>query len=81
MKKELVVNNSLQPQMLESGAQLPAAGTPDSVPTSAVLSKLDRERLVERGLVSVIEVEQDLPKAVRDVEPAPRRAPARGKSD
>lgn len=79
--KQRVINNSLQPQMLESGAQLPAAGTPGSEPTPAVLSKLDRERLVERGLVSVIEVEQDVREAAPDVEPAPRRAPARGKSD
>lgn len=81
MKTTRVVNNSLQPQMLDSGVQLPAAGTPDARPKDVVLSKGDHERLVERGVVSVIEVEAGAPAAAQEVEPAPRRAQVRAKSE
>ena len=81
-KKTRVINQSLQPQMLDSGVQLPAAGTPAAKPTDVVLSERDRERLVDRGVVAVIEVEEaEAPQAVPAAEqPAAKRAPAR-KSD
>lgn len=73
-----VINNSLQPQMLESGVQLGAAGTTGSSRTGVKLSAADRARLVEPGIVSVVEVEEPAPEtqkpeAQKEEGPAPKR--------
>jgi hypothetical protein len=58
---ERVINNTLQPIMLETGVILPAAGTPEAQPKDVEITDKDRKRYVERGLLSIIEAQQSQP--------------------
>lgn len=76
-----VINNSLQPEMLESGQQLGAAGQPGSVREDVILSEGDYERLVERGTVAVVEVSSptQAPADAPEPEAAQAKSGARGR--
>ena len=58
MSRQIVINHTLQPEMLDSGQQLAAAGTKGSERDDVTLSEGDYERLVKRGKVSVVIVEE-----------------------
>jgi len=49
-----VVNNDVQPQVLENGTIIPAGGTSRSGPQEVELSEKDRRRLVESGRLSIV---------------------------
>ncbi len=70
MKRERVINHSLHPEMLESGVQLAAAGTPGAVREDVTLTAADRKRLA--GRVTVI--------ALEGTDAAGEETPARAKT-
>jgi hypothetical protein len=51
-----VVNNEMQPLILEGGEVLPAAGTPEAGPKEVTLSELDQRRYVETGRLSIVKL-------------------------
>lgn len=50
-----VINQTLQPVVLESGTVIASAGTDGSVREDVVLSERDRQRYVEPGVLAVVE--------------------------
>lgn len=67
---ERVINNELQPVVLEDGTILPAAGTPEAGPKEVELSETDRRRFVETSHISLLK-----PSAPQQSESIPAAAP------
>jgi len=66
-----LVNNTRQPQMLESGISLAASGTEGSERLVESISEGDERRLVRRGRISVYDAEG----VTEGVTPAPLAEP------
>lgn len=78
MLRQRVTNHSLQSEMLESGQQLAASGRPGSVREDVELTAVDRARLVDRGIVTVVEITDDetaTPATAESAEQSPKTRP------
>jgi hypothetical protein len=50
-----VINNSSSPQMLEDGTVIGAAYTPEAKRENVTLSAADQRKLVDTGILSIVE--------------------------
>jgi hypothetical protein len=76
MQRVTVINNSNSPQMLEDGTPIGAAYTPEARREGVSLTERDRKRLVEPGVLTVLESQQETPTPLA-VETAPSVAESR----
>jgi hypothetical protein len=61
-----VINNYSKPVVLDNGAILAAAGAEGSTKSVESISDRDRRRLVDRGLIAIVEESPKTPKAKED---------------
>jgi hypothetical protein len=62
-----IINNTMQPQMLEDGTSLAASGTEGSERLVESISVRDEKRLARSGKVSVYETDAAQPAGVTEV--------------
>jgi hypothetical protein len=73
-----VLNNQMQPILLEDGTLLPASGTPEAEPREVTLSEADRRRYAETGKLTLLKPAtsqpgSDAPSAIASAVPVPKK--------